>query len=76
MCEGGYEPVGNRGTYATRSKVVENSHCPSNTTLHGKTRTLNEHDDDDDDGKVYGSELEGPNKRGKPLGRCKDRVKE
>ncbi len=47
MCEGGYEPVGNRGTYSTRSKVVENSHRPSNPTLKdGKTRTLNEDDDE------------------------------
>ena len=45
-CEGGYEPVGNRGTYGTRLKVVENSHRPSNPTLDGKTRTLNEDDDD------------------------------
>ncbi len=26
--------------------------------------------------KVYESESEGPNRRGRPLGRCKDRVKE
>ncbi len=25
---------------------------------------------------VYESELEGPNRRGRPLGRCKDRVEE
>ncbi len=51
MCEGGYEPVGNRGTYGTRSKAVENSHRPSNPTLKdGKTRTLNEEEEEDDDG--------------------------
>ncbi len=47
MCEGGYEPVGNIGTYGTRSKVVENCHRPSKPTLDGKTRTLKEDDDND-----------------------------
>ncbi len=87
MCEGGYEPVGNRGTYGTRSKVVENSHRPANPTLDGKTRTLNEDDDDDDDDierveneefvkKVYLSSVEGMTRRGRPLGRWEDKVKE
>ncbi|MPC79265.1 hypothetical protein E2C01_073782 [Portunus trituberculatus] len=31
------------------SPVVKSSHRPSNSTLNGKMRTLNENDDDDDD---------------------------
>ncbi len=46
--DGGYEPIGNSGTYGTRLTDVKDSHRSSIPTLIGKTRTLNKDDDGDD----------------------------
>ncbi len=55
---------------------MDEAHILSNPII-GNKWTLNDDDDDDDDvTKVYLRSVEGLNKRGRPLGKREDRVKE